>query len=401
MPLSQTIKQLPIVSSLHATYRRRQQERLFERTQADYERRTAAAGIRLLEGNELRNALRQRLAQRPHPSWPKRKGELHIFLAYYLSNWEFILPKALAPFGKVTTFQWSSGDFDAESADVLSRRRALNRNMLNAFHRAHREQPVDAVIGYLSGANTNPEALAEMAHCGAAIFNFCFDDKLGLPGRMVGGQFASPAAIATVVDLNLTSAPSSRVKYAVHGGLSMFFPEAGQPDFHKPYEVPLDFDVSFVGARYGWRGPFIDKLQQLLAPAGVKITCFGRGWPGGQISDEELVKLYSRSRINLGFAGVGYSRNLMCLKGRDFEVPMSGGLYLTQDNPELRLVFEVGSEILTYKDEEDCARVIRAMLADPHRADAIRKAGRARALRDHTYEARWTVPLKTAGVLPD
>jgi spore maturation protein CgeB len=89
----------------------------------------------------------------------------------------------------------------------------------------------------------------------------------------------------------------------------------------------------------------------------------------------------------------------MCLKGRDFEVPTSGGLYLTQDNPELSLVFDVGKEILTYKDEEECARIIREILADPQRADEIREAGRARSLRDHTYLARWTSPLTIAGLL--
>ena len=42
------------------------------------------------------------------------------------------------------------------------------------------------------------------------------------------------------------------------------------------------------------------------------------------MSNEEMVKLYSCSRINLGFAGVGHSKKLMCREGRDFEVPMSG-----------------------------------------------------------------------------
>ena len=205
----------------------------------------------MLEGQELQTALRARLAMRPHLAWPKRKREMHIFLAYCQSNWEFILPRALSPFGKVTTFQWRERGFDDTAPNWLDRRTAMNEAMLAAFHTANKEQPIDAVVGYLSGANTNPGTLGEMASAGAAIFNFCWDDKLGFPGRFVGGQSASPAAIAHVVDLNLTNAPSSLVKYAVHDGLAMFFPEAAQPDFHKPHDVPFDFDVSFVGARYG------------------------------------------------------------------------------------------------------------------------------------------------------
>ena len=175
----------------------------------------------------------------------------------------------------------------------------------------------------------------------------------------------------------------------------MFWPEAAHPDWHRPYDVPFEYDVSFVGGRYGWRPRFISKLIKL----GIDVERFGPGWDNGALSDEEMIKLYSRSRINLGFGGVAHSRKLTCLKGRDFEVPMSGGLYLTQDNPELSLVYDVGKEIVTYKDEEDCARVIRELLDDPERAAAIRQAGRQRCLKDHTYKARWTEVLRLSGLM--
>jgi len=390
-----------VVRPIHSTIRRVQQERHFERTQAWYERRAAKAGVRVLNNDELAKAVRERLSRRMHPLWPKQKGNSHIFLAYCVHNWEFVLPLALAPFGRVTAFDWRGHGFNDEAPDWLDRRDDMNEAMLRAFREASRFQPIDAVVGYLSGANTSPETLMEMANQGAAIFNFCFDDKLYFPSFKRGGRFASPAAIAHVIDLNLTNAPISRIKYAVHGGLSMFFPEAAHPDVHKSYDLPFEIDVSFVGARFGWRGRFIERLQRLLAPSGIQVKCFGRDWPDGPLTDEDMIRLYSRSRINLGFGGVGFSRTLVCLKGRDFEVPMSGGLYLTQDNPELTLVYEVGKEVLTYKNEADCARVIQEILANPERADAIRKAGRARCLREHTYEARWTTVFKVAGLLPN
>ena len=175
----------------------------------------------------------------------------------------------------------------------------------------------------------------------------------------------------------------------------MFWPEAAHPDSHKPYDIPFDFDVSFIGKKYGWRPKFIARLLKM----GINITCFGNGWGNGPLSDEEMIKLYSRSKINLGFAGVGHSKKLMCLKGRDFEVPMSEGLYLTQDNPELSLVYEVGKEIVTYKNEEDCADKIKQLLANPDEADKIRKAGRIRALRDHTWEKRFEDVFRLSGIM--
>ena len=373
------------------------QELKAKRSLAYYQIQAARKGIVALKGADLRRALVKRLAQHRAGYAPKSKGNLHIFLAYNVSNWEAILPYSLEPFGKVTAFNWLEHGFDHRNSDWLNRRAEMNSAMLNVFHEANRRKPVDAVVGYLSGDNTSPETLTEMSRSGAVIFNFCWDDKLKFPGEKRGGRYRSCAAIAQAVDLNLTNTPDSVIKYAVHGGLAMFWPEAGYPGLHHPHHATFDFDVSFIGACYGWRPRFIKRLDK----RGISVECFGPGWPNGSISTEEMVKLYSRSRINLGFAGIGQSRKLMCLKGRDFEVPMSGGLYLTQHNPELSLVFEVGREIVTYKNELDCAHKIRELLDNRERAAAIRKAGRERALRDHTYEARWSQIFQMAGILKE
>ena len=89
----------------------------------------------------------------------------------------------------------------------------------------------------------------------------------------------------------------------------------------------------------------------------------------------------------------------MGLKGRDFEVPMSGGLYLTQHNPELALVYKVGEEIMTYRSEKDCVETIKLLLSDQVRAERIRKAGQARALRDHTWEKRFEDVFRFSGIM--
>lgn len=389
------LKNLPVVGSLYVYFKGLQQEQRAMRIQEAYLRRARELRIADLSVQQLAEQLRLRLAERAKKRWPKAKGQLHIFLAYYVSSWEAILPKALAPFGKVTAFNWREHGFNDRARDWLDHRDRMNEAMLQAFRAANAAEPVDAVVGYLSGNNTSPVALEAMAREGAAIFNFCWDDKLFFPGKMVGGRYNSPAAIAHAVDLNLTNAPESVVKYAVHGGLAMFWPEAAHPDVHRPYDVPFEFDVSFVGACYGWRPRFIEYLRR----RGIKVECFGNGWPNGPLSDEEMVRLYSRSRINLGFSGIGHSRRLMCLKNRDFEVVLSGGLYLTQDNPELKLVFEVCREIVTFKDEADCAQKIRLLLEDPSRAAQVRSSGRIRAVRDHTYEVRWTQALRIACLL--
>ena len=89
----------------------------------------------------------------------------------------------------------------------------------------------------------------------------------------------------------------------------------------------------------------------------------------------------------------------MCLKGRDFEIPASGGLYLTQHNLELSLVYDIGKEILTYKNTEDCAKTVSKLLDNSDQAELIRKAGQERCLKNHTYERRWLDVFKLVGLL--
>ena len=50
---------------------------------------------------------------------------------------------------------------------------------------------------------------------------------------------------------------------------------------------------------------------------------------------------------------------MTCIKGRDFEVNAIDNLYLTMFDPELTRHFDVGREILCYRDAIDCIELIR------------------------------------------
>lgn len=389
------LKNIPFIYHANVLVKAKLQEQKAKAEIVYYQAKAARKGITVPKGKKIAGALRKRLRTRGISPIPRQKGDLHIFLAYYVSNWEAVLPKVLKSFGKVTEFEWRSRGFDDRAPNWLVCRQEMNESMLDSFYKAQEKRPVDLVLGYLSGNNTNPEVLKKMGKAGAVIFNFCWDDKLSFRGKKVDDRWSGPAALASEVDINLTNAPDSCIKYMVEGGLAMFWPEAAHPDQHKSYDLPFEFDISFVGGRYGWRPKFIEKLQNM----GIKVTCFGNGWENGPLSDDEMVRLYSQSRINLGFAGVGHSRRLKCLKGRDFEVPMSGGLYLTQDNPELSLAYDVGKEIVTYQNEKDCNEKIKWLLANPDEADKIREAGRKRALKDHTWERRFEEIFRLVGIM--
>lgn len=395
MHIKNRIKKIPFVYQINALLKQKQQEQLASDELNYYCSESVRKGITVQNGDVLAELVKDRLLARGLSTVPKKKGDLHIFLAYPLNNWEYILPIALQPFCRVTEFEWTSLGFNHHAVNWLQERDLMNKVMLDAYLKANSREPVDVVVGYLTGYNCHQRILQKISCSGSIIINFCWDDKLHFRGNKVGDRWSGPAAIAKDIDLNLTNAPDSCIKYMVEGGLAMFWPEAAHPDIHKPYDLPFKYDVSFIGGKYGWRPNFIRKLQKM----GINVTCFGNGWENGPLSDEEMVKLYSQSRINLGFAGVGHSKKLMCLKGRDFEVPMSGGLYLTQNNSELSLVYNIGEEIVTYQNEKDCAEKIKWLLAHPSEADFIRNAGHKRAQKEHTWEIRFQSVFQTLGIL--
>jgi len=391
-----TLTNAPLIAEAKSRLRAHLQETAAAKAKTRIRGEAAARGIATPTTAETLAALRARLADRARVhGWPKRKGDLHIFVAFRHFDWEEVLIEAFKPFGEVTVFEWSSHGFNQDASDWPNRRPDMNRAMLAAFETANARRPVDVVVGYLSGLTTMPQTVDAMTRAGAAVFNFSYDDKLDPDEHMPDGVVRVPTGLAPNVDLSLTHDPDGALKYVVRGGLAHFHPEAAEPSIHHPLDVPFKYDVSFVGGMYGARPGFIKKLRA----AGIDVVAFGRGWPTGTLTLDEMVEMFSQSRINLGFGGIGHSLKLMCLKGRDFEIPMAGGLYLTQHNPELDLVFDVGTEIVTYTDVADCVAKIKALLADDARSAAIRAAGRARSLADHSYEARWTKVFQFAGVL--
>lgn len=341
--------------------------------------------------------LRERLARRG--IFPTPKERLNIFAAVRHANWEgHSLIPGLQKFGIVTHFDWGAKGFDESAHDWVKRGRPeLNWVLLEAVEQAHRARPIDLLFGYLAHWQVQPETIEAIGRLGIVTVNMCLDDKHMFWGRRAQGLWYGLAALVQSFDLHCTNTLDGLPKYLARGGIPYFWPEGANPGFHKPYDVPRDIRVSFVGQRYGYRPFLINHLRQ----AGIPVETFGLGWESGEMTAEEMVKVYSRSHINLGVGGVSYSRRMTCLKGRDFEIPMSGGLYLTQYNPELEQCYRIGEEIVCYHNERDLIEKIRYFLAHPEHAERIRTAGRERALRDHTWEKRFKDLLQLIGFVQD
>jgi hypothetical protein len=130
----------------------------------------------------------------------------------------------------------------------------------------------------------------------------------------------------------------------------------------------------------------------------VDTSAFG----GPRLLQRDLIRMFSQSRISLGFATAGDShlgaRRLTHLRLREFEAPMSGALYLTEHQPELVEYFEPGTEVLTYADRGDLLDKVRYFLGHPEQAERIRRAGLERARREHTWQHRFTDLFRALGL---
>jgi spore maturation protein CgeB len=151
------------------------------------------------------------------------------------------------------------------------------------------------------------------------------------------------------------------------------------------------YAVTFVGSKYGNRAAWVKSLHA----RGVKVACFGHGWPGGAVAAEHIPDIFRDSVISLNFgdSGIvwegGFPAKSRQIKARVFEVPGSGGFLLTEPAEDLDRYFAIGREIETFASPDELANKIKHYLGHPRDRDEIAAAGHLRVRREHTYEQRF------------
>jgi spore maturation protein CgeB len=342
----------------------------------------ASRGLMIPTDSAVRLALRNRFPGLA----PKPKGTLSIITVYHNYNWEDgAFKPALDKFGTVRHYDWFKEFDHSEPSWRGSVKAEMNRDLVGRIGQWFAAERPDVIFTYLSGELVFPETIQTLRSFGIPMIHFSLNDKEHFVGKVRGGQAFGSRDICRWFDLCWTSTEDALKKYCVEGALPVYLPEGANPELHRPLELPKSIDVSFVGQCYGNRPEIIRRL----GTEGIRVETFGYGWPNGPLSTEGMVRLYAKSRINLGFGGVEGHEGAYCLKGRDFEIPMSGGLYLTEYHPELERMYDLGKEIVTYRGFDDLLTNIRHLLSDPQRAEAIRQAGFRRARRDHGWEMRF------------
>jgi len=329
---------------------------------------------------------------------------------------------------------WDGGiqplfDVDPRSPECVPLRQRFSETFLRAVEAAHAAARLDLVLTYVSDSHLEPAAIDRVREKIAPILNFFCNNV---------HQFHLVERSARHFDFCLVPEHEALRKYQRAGARPLFWPMAANPTYYHPVETPFEYDCSFAGQRYADRG----SLVLALLERGVATDAFGQSWrPGaaegagapagnalvrslallrrgrdplraardtldwrrlqqrharhlhGPVSDSEYVRLYSSSRISLGFTIVGDTHRALRpqrqVRLREFEGPMSGAFYLTGWMDEMALHYEVGREIVCYHSAAELTDLARWYLANDSERERVQRAGHERALRDHTWHQRY------------
>lgn len=393
------LRRWPSVQSLWTAYRRRQ---VLAEYRARRERYAGIAAERQLVYSEAstRALVRDRLAGRGHTPVRRAGGEVHTFAVFSSYGWHDHLLPDLRELGPVTHFDYEGIGYSAEQfarcdEASMQQRAEMNDRILPALRQAHARQPVDWAFFYGGGHEYSPAVVQCITEeLGIPVANMSLDDKQGWAGATASGWRAGAIDLTSSFDLFATSARVACEWHMVEGGRPLYLPEGFDASAYAPRDVARDLPVSFVGAAYGFRRSVVDSLRRYDVP----ITPFGAGWQAGKAPD--AVEIFNRSSINLGMGGIESCEELTNLKGRDFEIPgTGGGMYLTSFNPDLAQHFTVGEEIVCYHNRDEMVELIRYYLARPEEAEAIARRGRERSMREHRWLHRYESMLRVLGIL--
>jgi len=120
---------------------------------------------------------------------------------------------------------------------------------------------------------------------------------------------------------------------------------------------------------------------------------YGEGWEQhglaarGTIYGDDVLAALSSAKMTMVFFRTGAGHALV--KVGLFDFAAAGALVVTNRYPEAEKYFEFGREIVGFDDTPDLLRQVEYLLTHPGEAEAIRRAGRERVLREHTWTRVW------------
>lgn len=202
--------------------------------------------------------------------------------------------------------------------------------------------------------------------------------------------------IARNFHIFLTNAPQCVEAYRALGARVMALPIATNDEFFHP--VPPRDDLRCDALLIGRAHP--DRIEPVRAlRERCEMHVYGEDWDKfgvpsrGLIFGQDVMAALNSARVTLIFSRSpgGYG----VIKVGLFDFLAAGALVATDYHPELPKYLEPGKEILTFQNMGELLAIVERCRTHPEETTAIRTAGRARVLRDHTWRTAWPGLLKS------
>ena len=183
-----------------------------------------------------------------------------------------------------------------------------------------------------------------------------------------------------------------------------FLPLAADPKVYRPLSLTpgetqkLGAAVALVGAGYRNRREFLQGLLDL------DLKIWGSDWnlnsplgpyiqnQGARVPEEEAVKIFNASRINLNLHSSPYHQGINpqgdYVNPRTFDLAAAGAFQLVDRRTQLPAFFALEEEVATFTSLAEARDKIDYYLAHEGKRLEVARRGRERCLRDHTYGVR-------------
>lgn len=195
---------------------------------------------------------------------------------------------------------------------------------------------------------------------------------------------------------------------------AIYFPFGCNEKIFRKLDVPKKYDVSFVG---GWH-PYREWLIERVKKAGITVEVAGYRWPKGEVDQEEMVRLFNESRINLNLSNsaswdarylasspralinrLRSKKNIEQMKARIFEVSGCGVFQLSYYVEGLANCYDIDREIAVYTDVDDLVEKIKFYLKHDALRENIAETAYQRTIKEHTFVIRFNEVFKRMGLL--
>lgn len=254
----------------------------------------------------------------------------------------------------------------------------------------------DIIFFILQENQIEIDTLERLKQCGFFSVNWFGDDHWRFD--------AFSSKYANLFSACITTDKFSVSKYKSIGQENIIRSEWASLESHIKFEKPeYKYDVSFVGGTNRFRKWFVNELRSRK----INVHCFGNGWENGRVTYEGMEEIFSKSKINLNISNsiqydirylmasprnilntIRNKKNISQVKARDFEIPVQGGFSLAEYVPCIEDYFDIGKEIICYKDIEEAELLIKYYLSHDGEREKIKLAGVKKARQYHTFVHR-------------